>query len=308
MKLKGNKKLKLIIENMLKSGRFPHALLIEGERGLGKHTLAMELANILLCEENDSSPCGNCRGCQLFKAKTHPDFQIISPTDKNLISIKAIRKMRDDAYIRPARNGRKVYIIEAEGGLKADCQNALLKVLEEPPEYVVFIIIALAAEQFLDTIISRCVDFKLLAPSESEALEVMTEKLPDAPLDQLLSALSVNDNNIGRALDLLCGNTGEVSADASRLLSCAALKKGYEALRLLSKYERDPKGFSLLLSLTEALIDIDLRNTLSSGTLSNLSRDELIGIKKHIAKTRELSKHYVSGNLLTTTFCAGLFK
>ena len=74
MKLKGNEKLKLIIGNMLKSGRFPHALLIEGDKGLGKHTLALELAKFLLCEKGKEEACSVCRSCALFDAGTHPDF------------------------------------------------------------------------------------------------------------------------------------------------------------------------------------------------------------------------------------------
>ncbi len=308
MKLKGNEKIKLILGNMLRSGRFPHALLIEGDKGLGKHTLALELAKILLCEEGKEEACSVCRSCTLIEAGTHPDFKLISPNDKNIIPIKTIRELRLDAFIKPARGGKKVYIIEAESGMKADSQNALLKVLEEPPEFVVFIILASSSEQFLDTIISRCVCLKVAAPTDVEALEILREALPDTDTDELLSALGSSDNNVGRALDLLRGDTGEVSSDAANLLSLAAKKKGYEALKLLSKYEKDPKGFALLLSLMEAAIDIDLRGALSRGVSSELSRDELMSIKKLIAKIRDLSSHHVMGNLLVTTFCAGLFK
>ncbi len=308
MRLKGNEKLKLIIRNMLSSGRFPHALMIEGETGLGKHTLARELAEILLCEDGLDKACGNCRGCQLMKAGSHPDFKLISPNDKNIITVDSIRSLRRMAFERPDRGGKKVYIVEAELGMKADSQNALLKILEEPPEYVVFIILARASEQFLDTIVSRCVNLKVSAPNDSEALEVLAEKVPDADPAELSSVLRINDNNIGRSLDVLMGDTSEISADASKILRFAAEKKAYEVLKVLSRYERDTKGFATLLSLMEATIEIDLRNTASGQTVSELSKDELINLKGHIKFTRGLLSRYVSGDLLLTTFCAGLFK
>jgi len=306
MKLKGNENIKLIIGNMLRSGRFPHALILEGEAGLGKHTFALEISSTLLCENGATEPCGFCRGCELIRAHTHPDFKIISPNDKNIIPVDAIRALRKDAFIRPDRNGKKVYIIEAEFGLKIDSQNALLKILEEPPEYIVFIILTRSSEQFLDTIISRCVTLSLKAPNEALALEILREKLPLVSEEELINALSFNDYNIGRALSQLDGASNEVSSDAREILRLVGEKKAYETLRVLSKYERDIKGFSMLLSLMESAIEITLRN--SSVLALPLSKEELIFLKEHIRKYRDLSTKYVSQNLLVTSFSAGLFR
>jgi len=181
-----------------------------------------------------------------------------------------------------------------------------LKILEEPPEYIVFIILTRSSEQFLDTIISRCVTLSLKAPNEALALEILREKLPLVSEEELINALSFNDYNIGRALSQLDGASNEVSSDAREILRLVGEKKAYETLRVLSKYERDIKGFSMLLSLMESAIEITLRN--SSVLALPLSKEELIFLKEHIRKYRDLSTKYVSQNLLVTSFSAGLFR
>lgn len=305
--LRGNTKFKMIVGNWLKSGRMPHAVIIEGEEGLGKHTAANLLAKALLCENQSTSGYCECRSCQLFNAGSHPDFKVISPNGRNIIPVDTIRELRLSAYEKPDRSGKKIYLIEAEAGMKTDSQNALLKVLEEPPEYVVFIILAKSSAVFLDTIISRCVCLELSAPPTEEALELLAAKLPQFTKEQLMSVLSFNDNNIGKSINQLSGDSGEIPKDAELIMKLTGEKKAYEALRVLSKYEKDAKSFGTLLSLLEATAEAELRYAAQGGNRT-LSKDELINLKAHIRKTRELMTGYVSQNLLITAFCAGLFE
>lgn len=305
--LRGNTKFKMIVGNWLKSGRMPHAVIIEGDDGLGKHTAANLLAKALLCENQSTDSGCECRSCQLFSAGSHPDFKVISPNGKNIIPVDTIRELRLSAYEKPDRGGKKIYLIEAEAGMKTDSQNALLKILEEPPEYVVFIILAKSSAAFLDTIISRCVCLELSAPPTEEALEVLVAKLPQFTEEQLMSVLSFNDNNIGKSINQLSGDSGEIPKDAELIMKLTGEKKAYEALRVLSKYEKDAKSFGTILSLLEASAESELRYAAQGGNRT-LGKDELLNLKAHIRKTRELMTGYVSQNLLITAFCAGLFE
>ena len=122
-----------------------------------------------------------------------------------------------------------------------------------------------------------------------------------------MSVLSFNDNNIGKSVNQLSGDSGEIPKDAELIMKLTGEKKAYEILRVLSKYEWDAKSFGTLLSLLEASAEAELRYAAQGGSRT-LGKDELINLKAHIRKTRQLMTGYVSQNLLITAFCAGLFE
>ena len=110
--LMGNENTFGIIENMLQYDRIPHAIMLDGAKGLGKHSVAKELAKAVLCD-NSNKYCGVCRSCEVYDAGSHPDKKLIKPEGKsNTISIDAIRELGKDIYIKPVMSKRKVYIIE----------------------------------------------------------------------------------------------------------------------------------------------------------------------------------------------------
>ena len=210
----GNDKLATTVQNFIKENRIPHAMLIEGDYGTGKHTLADFISKAIVCG-NAGSPCNNCNNCHLADIKSHPDISVIAPLDgKKSITVDQIRTLREEAVIKPHQAQKRVFVIDSADTMNPQSQNALLKVLEEPPKTVMFLLIAESKTALLDTIISRCVTLSLTTPEFSVALEYIKSKTQFAePLIE--EALELQKNNIGRALNTLNGVSSSSTEEAA---------------------------------------------------------------------------------------------
>ncbi|MBQ6847557.1 MAG: DNA polymerase III subunit delta' [Clostridia bacterium] len=202
--LVGNVKLALAVENVLKERRLPHAILIDGDCGTGRHTLAHFLCKATVCS-GESIPCDNCHNCHLAETHNHPDITVVAPEEgKKNIAVGQIRDLKANAYIKPHQADSKVFIIDFADTMNEQSQNALLKVLEEPPANTVFILIAESKASLLDTVISRCVAFSLNVPTLDEAADYLSDTTK-FDLEEIENALKSTRNNIGKALMLLNG-------------------------------------------------------------------------------------------------------
>ena len=297
-----------ILSRMLKSGKLPHAIMLSGDEGLGKHTLGFELSRSILCDSS-SIACGECKSCVLFKAGSHPDFRIWAP-EKDLIKVDLIRELRKKAYERPDRGARKVYLIEDAHLMNREAQNAFLKILEEPPEYVVFILLATSSAAFLDTIISRCTVFNLTTPSFKEALEFIKERFPERGTEEIEDALSECDCNVGRTLQHLQDeNASEIYRTAKEIMSLVGGRRAYDTLKVLHRFQRDPVGLRSLISTLSARASLELRNLAMGKKVShNLSRKDLLNIIDSLAEASNFLRQNVAPNLVITRLCAALIK
>ncbi len=171
----------------------PHALLLTGVRGIGKQQFGMALAQALLCETPvaGGTACGICRGCGWFANATHPDFRSVAPIAEEAaegddsskkskssvwISIEQIRELHDFIYVTSHRGGRKVVLVAPAEALNVSAANALLKNLEEPPALTHFILISHRPQRLPRTIVSRCRQLGLRAPSREIALAWLQER------------------------------------------------------------------------------------------------------------------------------------
>lgn len=213
--LVGNSKIAVAITNAIKEKRLPHAILIEGDVGTGRHTLANYITAAAVCSGEDV-PCGNCRNCELLSAGSHPDVAITAPEEnKKNIAVAQIRALKGETYIKPHIASCRVFIIDFSDTLNEQSQNALLKVLEEPPGNTVFILIAESKASLLETIISRCVVLTLSNPETETALNYIL-KTENYAEEEVRSALSDSVNNIGKALLILKGSTDTKTAAAAK--------------------------------------------------------------------------------------------
>ena len=198
--LLGNKRLKENLTGSLSRGRVSHFYLISGPEGSGRHTLARLLAAAILCK-NPNQPCGICGPCRKVMEDNHPDFiTVVDPEHKN-VAVKIVRTVRDDVFIRPNESDHKIYLFPQELGLEG--QNALLKILEEPPAYGVFILLTDNPEKLLPTVRSRCTELALTgldADTLRRALRQEFPKLSDADLD---GAITRSGGFLGQAKELL---------------------------------------------------------------------------------------------------------
>jgi DNA polymerase III subunit delta' len=169
----------------------PHALLLTGPEGIGKGAFARALAARLLCESPaDNRACGTCPSCRWLGGGNHPDFRHVVPAadleapeaddaDKKKASrqilIDQIRALESFVFVGGHRNGARAVIIEPAEAMNSAAENALLKILEEPPANVYFLLIASRFRQLLPTIRSRCRLLKFGRPALADAQQWMSD-------------------------------------------------------------------------------------------------------------------------------------
>ncbi len=138
------------------SGGLPHAVLLEGEPGSGTDRLAAFLAQAAVCVAEGDKPCGQCSGCRKARTGSHPDiFTLNGDENPRAFPVDAIRQIRADAYIRPNEAPSRVFVLLGVQNMSEISQNALLKILEEPPKNVLFLLTSVSAAALLPTVRSR---------------------------------------------------------------------------------------------------------------------------------------------------------
>ena len=188
------------VASMIRGGA-PHAVLLVGPAGIGKTTLALDLAAGLLCTADDVErrPCGTCRACRLAFSWSHPDLHRIGPEGpgRQVViggpgsRIRGIRDLIGELSLLPVEGGARVAVVEGAHRMNEDAQAALLKTLEEPPTGVTLILCADAEEPLLPTIRSRCARLRL-GPVGTRDVEAILEEhgVADAPLAARLARIA----------------------------------------------------------------------------------------------------------------------
>jgi len=176
----------------LATDKLPHALLLHGQKGVGKWDLAECFAQLLLCEDpaKQQQPCGNCRSCQLFNVGNHPDYTVIAPEEAGKqITIGMIRELSTRLTMSSQYGGYKVVIITPAEQMNVASANSLLKTLEEPTDNTVLILLASQLDRLLPTIRSRCQKMLLAAHNRQAALDWLSgqESVAAGQAKQLLS-------------------------------------------------------------------------------------------------------------------------
>lgn len=195
-----------LVDNMRSALRFKkisHAYLIQGEKLSGKKMIADIFARALQCEEKEGElPCNKCRSCRQAINRNHPDIIYVQHEKPKVISVENIRQqINNDVAIKPYSGERKVYIVDEAEKMNAAAQNALLKTLEEPPEYAVILLLTTRAEAMLATILSRCVTLNIKPVHEEEIKTLLMKKIKIPDYRAGICA-SFSRGNVGRAIEL----------------------------------------------------------------------------------------------------------
>lgn len=220
--LAGNTELKRALDASMARGTLSHAYILSGPEGSGKRTLARLTAAALVCTGAASRPCMTCAHCVKAFRDIHPDIRTLDSGGKELVVGRIRDELRADAWVRPNEAERKVYIVVHAQDMNAFSQNALLSILEEPPDYAFFLLLAENADALLPTVRSRCVELSMQSVGARDALPVLKSMFPEIPETRLLDALSLSGGFIGRAAALLREGEPRFDEQAERYVKTLA--------------------------------------------------------------------------------------
>ena len=214
------------------SGRLSHALVITGEKGIGKKVFADYICKMLLCEQSPA-PCGVCHSCQKINKSIHPDiFKIVAAGKSETIGVKEIAPIRSNLYIKPNDSDKKIFIIYGCERMNSYAQNAMLKMIEEPPEDTYFIFTCENIQAMLTTVRSRVTEISLSPAPKDEILKELTIRLPEISNDILERASALSAGNIGAAIEIAQGGPLSQLHDALESIADALTNKDRAVLCL----------------------------------------------------------------------------
>lgn len=246
----GNAPVKISLSAALKTGRVSHCYMFCGDTGLGKKTLAKELAMALMCESDGEKPCRSCASCKQVEREDHPDVVYINHEKPTLFSVDEVREFSRQMNIRPYKSDRKIFILKDAQLLNMQAQNAMLKTIEEPPSYGMTILLTDNRDVFLPTVLSRCVEIDLQPVSDDELKQGLINKgIPEIHITEDIKKGA--SGNIGLALrllndELLIEKTAHVRNILEQLPYMAADTLWNEAVWLGAEKEDLPMIFSMI--------------------------------------------------------------
>lgn len=250
----GQEQLKEHLENAVRTGNVSHAYIINGERSAGKEFIAKIFAMALQCESRqDAEPCQKCHSCKQALSGNHPDIIFVTHEKPGTIGVDDIRsQINGDVAIKPYSGPKKIYIMNEGEKMTVQAQNALLKTLEEPPEYAVILILTTNVNSLLPTILSRCVVLNMKPVKDSQIKKFLMEnmEIPDYKADVCVAFAR---GNVGKAR--LLANSEEfdkVKEEAITLLKYInemELNEVVAAIKKINEYKFDVNDYLDILSI-----------------------------------------------------------
>ena len=307
--LLGNNRLKENLQESLRRNRISHCYLLTGPAGSGKHTLARLLSAAILCRQ-PHRPCLTCPSCRKVLAGTHPDVIVMDDPEKKTVSVDLVRQAIADVYIRPNEGSHKLYLFPRAQDMLPAAQNALLKILEEPPAYGVFILLADAPQKLLPTVRSRCTELALTALPEELLRKALQDAFPDAEEGAVSAAISRSGGFFGQAKALLEDGVS-LSPQTQAFAKSFAARDTYGLLQVLvpmEKWKRDqliPVLVQWLTLLENALVCRSGLGTVSQpaqAISTSRSSQELMAATAQLQKAIE----YTQGNISVAAVCGYL--
>ncbi|MBQ6553315.1 MAG: hypothetical protein IJL83_06865 [Clostridia bacterium] len=254
--LKGNKALLSAFSSAVTAGAVPHTWIIEGPDGSGRHTFASLFCRVMMCE-GETRPCGVCGNCKRAAAG-HVDVHYIVPlkSENKTVGVSEIRALREEVYVNPTSARCKVYIVEDAEAVTPQGQNALLKLAEEPPDDVYFLLLTHNRHGLLPTLVSRAVCYSMEPLSEADARAALG-KVRGADDAKIETAIRLSGGFVGAAKSFLKGETLAAGITAAeKFLGALAAGDEYALMMTFSSLpdSRD-KARSLLTAIAAAVAE-----------------------------------------------------
>ena len=308
-RLLGNEHIKANLEMSLEKGHISHFYLISGPEGSGKHTLADLLAAAILCQ-GAHKPCGSCTPCRKVREKVHPDYITIDDPEKKTVPVDLIREARADIYIQPNESEHKIYLFPRAQDMGLPGQNALLKVLEEPPSYGVFILLTTNADALLPTVRSRCTELRMQPLPGNLLRGVLEQEYTGVSAEAISAAAERCGGFLGQAKRLL-DEDGQVRQVTARLVDALCKKDALLLMQLLVPLEKSKRdALAELLQDWQMLLENALTASCGMRTVSDQARRLAAALDSRtlhrqytlVRKARE----YTLGNVSPAAVCGYL--
>lgn len=240
MKLYSKDNIIKLISSMISQDRLCHSFILTGEPGIGKKTVAKYIAMQILCRSDGHKPCFECRDCRMAAKNAHPDVIYVKASGKqgNYL-VDDLRPIVADSLVAANEGGYKIYILSSIDKALPLAQNILLKVFEEPPEHVIFILTADKKEKVLGTILSRAMVINVGECSREDLIAALKEN--GASENESAECFNLFGGNIGKSLEYLSGGS-EVFKCAEKISRALAENDEYSILRELYTADR---GFAI---------------------------------------------------------------
>lgn len=245
--IRGHQQIIRHLQNAINLNKVSHAYIFNGEEGSGKNILASTFAMALQCDRKEAEPCLECRSCRQAENRNQPDIIRITHEKPNSIGVEDIRvQLNADIMIKPYSSPYKIYIIDEAEKLTVQAQNALLKTIEEPPAYAVIMLLTTNADEFLPTILSRCVSLNLKTVEDADIKKYLMEELqiPDYQAD-LCTAFA--QGNMGKAIKLASAeNFNQIKEETVQLLKYInemEISEIVEAIKKISAHKLDVQDY-----------------------------------------------------------------
>lgn len=239
----GHEENKEKLKKMIESNQIGHAYLFVGKKSIGKKLFAVEFAKSILCDSSvNGKYCDKCESCLTFEHNS--DFKIIAP-EKDAIKVDTIRKMTGEIILMPTKSKRKVFIIDDAELMNEQAQNALLKILEEPPKYATIILITSNKDKLLNTIKSRVMEIQFNALSNDEIKKILAGDVHE-------EALKFANGSVSKALDF----NNDMFLMANSIATVMKTKNFLVINRKMEELKNDKKYKSMISDVLEKVMFI----------------------------------------------------
>ena len=287
----GNERIKRLLKRAVAENRIGQSLIFAGQRGVGKHQFALALARAINCERPvEGDACGICATCKKFAAREFTDVKTISP-DGQFIKVVQMREMSVEANFRPDEGRRRVYIIDEAERLNEAAANSILKLLEEPPETSLLILITSKPYALLETIRSRC-QMMNFAPLAADELENHLKANYKRPLDETKLLARLARGSLGRALEIDLGVYKEKRNTMMELIEALAVTRDTIKLMNLAEYlgrKLDKAEFENHIDLLMILIE-DIFHLKLGKDVESLTNGDIVKRLEQIAEVTSVEK------------------
>ena len=281
----GQEQIKEHMQNALQTQKISHAYIIHGEKSTGKEFIARVFAMTLQCEKGGTEPCNECHSCKQALSKNQPDIIYVTHEKPNTISVEDIRaQVNNDVAVKPYSSKYKVYIINEAEKMTVQAQNAILKTLEEPPAYVVILLLVSNLQTLLPTIQSRCVTLNMKPVSDGLIRRYLMEELqvPDYRADVCVAFAR---GNVGKAKSLASSEEFDnVKNEALGLLKYVHDMELYEIIHAVKKINEYKLEISDYLDIMSIWYRDVLLFKATTDANSLVFREELQAIRKVVAR------------------------